>query len=111
MVSGSLSRHLDRIFDPFFTTKAEGKGTGLGLSMVYSFVQDHGGFIHVASIPGQGSTFDLHLPVFEGEGRMVEKDAAVSEAPSGSGERILLVEDEDQVRVRSLACCAAAVTR
>jgi signal transduction histidine kinase len=52
-----------RIFDPFFTTKQEGKGTGLGLSIVYGTVMSHHGFIDVDTQRGQGSTFNIYLPV------------------------------------------------
>jgi signal transduction histidine kinase len=51
------------IFEPFFTTKPIGKGTGLGLSISYSLVQKHAGRIEVSSIPNQGTTFEIHLPI------------------------------------------------
>jgi signal transduction histidine kinase len=59
---GISKEHLSKIFDPFFTTKPIGKGTGLGLSLVYGIVRKHHGHIDVASQPGQGTTFTLHLP-------------------------------------------------
>lgn len=53
---------LGRIFEPFFTTKDLGRGTGLGLPICKRSIEDHGGFIAIASQPGQGTTFSVHLP-------------------------------------------------
>ena len=60
---GIDQKHLPRLFDPFFTTKEAGQGTGLGLSVVHGIVTAHGGRIDVESMPGQGATFTLILPV------------------------------------------------
>jgi two-component system, NtrC family, sensor kinase len=60
---GIPKAQLERIFDPFFTTKTVGKGTGLGLSICYGLVKKHGGDITVESIPGEGSTFIVSLPM------------------------------------------------
>jgi signal transduction histidine kinase len=54
---------LDRIFDPFFTTKDDGKGVGLGLAVVYGIVESHGGKIEVRTREGQGTTFEVTLPL------------------------------------------------
>jgi two-component system, NtrC family, sensor kinase len=59
---GIEEENLTRIFDPFFTTKEDGKGIGLGLAVVYGIVETHGGSIEVASRPGQGTIFTVHLP-------------------------------------------------
>lgn len=85
---------LPRIFEPFFTTKNAGKGTGLGLSFVFGVVKQAGGIIDVASTPGQGSTFTIHLPL---SSRPVSAEARDT-AYEGGCETILVVDDEDQVR-------------
>jgi PAS domain S-box-containing protein len=85
-----------RLFEPFFTTKAPGKGTGLGLSTVYGIVKQAGGFIIVASVPGQGATFRVHLPALDepADGTGL---GSTTQAPRGS-ETVLLVEDSAAVR-------------
>jgi len=60
---GIPQAQLDRIFDPFFTTKGVGTGTGLGLAMTYNIVQSHGGTIRVQSVEGEGSSFEVWLPL------------------------------------------------
>jgi signal transduction histidine kinase/DNA-binding response OmpR family regulator len=82
-------------FDPFFTTKADGKGTGLGLSMVYGFVRQSNGHIRIDSAIGQGTSVKLYLPRTDDPVVEAEHDGAV--AANGS-ERILVVEDNDDVR-------------
>ena len=61
--SGISPKILKKIFDPFFTTKAVGKGTGLGLSISYGIIASHGGTLEVNSVPEQGSTFTIRLPL------------------------------------------------
>src|SRR5687768_15946544 len=86
-----------RIFEPFFTTKPVGRGTGLGLATVYGVVHQSGGFVTVDSAPGDGSTFTVYLPR---TARMEVSGAApVPGTIERGSETILLVEDEDEVRV------------
>ena len=60
---GISKDHLHHIFDPFFTTKQVGEGTGLGLSIAYGIIEDHGGWIDVQSVVGQGTCFSVFLPL------------------------------------------------
>lgn len=100
--SGIPSEHLGKIFEPFFTTKEQGKGTGLGLSTVYGIVKQSGGFIFAESEVGKGTRFVVYLPVHHvAPGSAPEPTAKVEPLPSqwAGGGAILLVEDEDPVRV------------
>lgn len=95
---GMTSDTLSHIFEPFFTTKKNGQGTGLGLSVVYGIIQSHHGFIDVRSTPGHGTTFSIYLPI---PLQKLEDPAAVVETfddIKGSGETILVVEDEAPLR-------------
>jgi PAS domain S-box-containing protein len=85
------------IFEPFFTTKALGHGTGLGLSVVQGIVEQSGGHMEVNSLPGLGTTFKLYLPA-AGEPLTTASQPPTTKRLKGSGERILLVEDEESVR-------------
>ena len=84
------------IFEPFFTTKDDRKGTGLGLSTVLGVIQQNEGTIDVVSAPGKGAEFRIHWPM-----RVAEPAVASAPVPvraQASGETILLVEDDSQVR-------------
>jgi PAS domain S-box-containing protein len=94
------------MFEPFFTTKKPGKGTGLGLPIVYGVVKQTGGWTHVDSKPGKGTTFEIYLPwAEETEAKTALQVSQIREdiaaAPKGT-ETVLLVEDE--TGIRELAC-------
>ncbi len=93
---GMSQETLSRIFEPFFTTKQMGRGTGMGLATVYGIVKQHGGWIKVASQPGQGSTFSIFLPAATGPAE------STSETPepvgAGGHETVLVVEDDAHIR-------------
>jgi signal transduction histidine kinase/ActR/RegA family two-component response regulator len=86
----------EKMFEPFFTTKGVGKGTGLGLSMVYGIIKRHGGYVSVSSHVGRGTTFRIYLPLCETE--IGEKQLQKLEQPSGGTERVLVAEDDQEVR-------------
>ncbi len=86
-----------RIFEPFFTTKSVMEGTGLGMAMVYGLTKQHGGFVDVASEPGEGTTVTLFFPVLEEERSPDVQERHPAHAPVGS-ETILFVEDEEMLR-------------
>ncbi|MEH2203257.1 MAG: ATP-binding protein [Nostoc sp.] len=86
---------LDRIFEPFFTTKELGKGTGLGLSTVMAIIKEHGGFITVSSCVGKGTKFQVYLPAVN---QVPSQSLQDREIPTGSGECILVVDDETAIR-------------
>jgi two-component system cell cycle sensor histidine kinase/response regulator CckA len=104
---GIPPEHLGKIFEPFFTTKEQGKGgamggTGLGLSTVYGIVKQSGGFIFADSDLGKGTRFTVYLPVHRDvKGATLKATPATPEPESewAGGGRILLVEDEDSVRM------------
>jgi PAS domain S-box-containing protein len=89
-----VQKHL---FEPFFTTKEPGKGTGLGLAQVYGIVKQHQGHINVETEVSEGTTFTVYLPAQKEEGAVSTDRSA--ELPLGHGEMILLVEDEEKIRV------------
>jgi PAS domain S-box-containing protein len=98
--TGMAPEVLEKVFDPFFTTKPIGQGTGLGLSMIYGFVRQSNGHISVDSTVGQGTMITLYLPRHHESEDEVSISAAPSEAPRAqTGETVLVIEDEDAVRM------------
>lgn len=106
--SGIAKEDITRIFEPFFSTKGVGEGTGLGLSTVYGIVRQSDGYVFVDSALGEGTTFSIYLPAFSaaeatafggeistigGAGEQFDEQDLTGEAT------VLLVEDEDAVRV------------
>lgn len=95
-----MSRELmEHIFDPFFTTKGPGKGTGLGLAVCREIVVTAGGDMRVESTPGQGSLFEVHLPVIADWVPVSEGTSQEEAKPVQEGKRILVVDDEPLVRM------------
>ncbi|MBA4417192.1 MAG: hybrid sensor histidine kinase/response regulator [Syntrophus sp. (in: bacteria)] len=90
---GIPEEHLDKIFDPFFTTKQG--GSGLGLATSYSIIKKHGGFIHVTSHLGIGTTFEIYLPAIQ-EHAFARTEVA-QDITTGKG-KVLLMDDEEIVR-------------
>src|SRR5690606_19357984 len=109
-----------KIFEPFFTTKEVGKGTGLGLSMVYGIIRQTGGFITVDSEVGKGTIFRIFLPrhIAEAAPAIAAEAAAAQQSASQAPARepvrdlsgsatVLLVEDEDAVRMGGVRALSA----
>jgi len=89
---------LDKIFDPFFTTKPLGQGTGLGLPTVLGIAENHGGFVHLETALGTGTTFYIYIPAAPGEADGGVLSGLPAAAIKGNGELILVVDDEPSVR-------------
>ncbi len=97
----------ERVFEPFFTTKGVGKGTGLGLAIVFGIVSRGGGYVHVDSAKGRGTTFRLFFPrVNDPIESSVRREGPPSSEPGTGSETILVVEDDAGVR----ALCVSALT-
>jgi CheY-like chemotaxis protein len=88
----------ERAFEPFFTTKGAGRGTGLGLSTVYGFVKQSRGAVDIASRPGHGTAVTLYIPSAGESADLPADDDAVVTADLPAGLRVLLVEDDAEVR-------------
>jgi len=86
-----------QIFEPFFTTKERGEGTGLGLTTVQTIVKRYGGYLDVRSAPGRGSVFDVYFPAVERRAT-IRAERTTDVAPIRPGGRVLVIEDELDVR-------------
>jgi signal transduction histidine kinase len=110
--SGIPADVISRVFDPFFTTKPIGKGTGLGLSQVYGIARQAGGTARLTSEEGVGTTVELWLPLRKRVESELER-TAVAEQKADGGKRVLVVEDDGEVRsmlVESLKVLGYQVT-
>jgi PAS domain S-box-containing protein len=96
--SGMTPEVMAKAFDPFFTTKPIGQGTGLGLSMIYGYVKQSNGHVSIHSQPAQGSTVTLYLPRHRAGAPAMQEQPRQPALPAGSGQRILVVEDEAAMR-------------
>jgi PAS domain S-box-containing protein len=94
--SGMPPEVVARIFEPFYSTKGE-RGTGLGLSASHGIVENHNGHINVTSEPRKGTRFEVILPLYEASAPVVAKTEAIANDVKGA--RVLVVEDEEKVRV------------
>ena len=97
--TGLPAEVLPHLFEPFFTTKPVGQGTGLGLAQVYGIVKQHQGYIAVDTAPDRGTTFRIYLPARGISEEEAEPESEDQSLPPGHGETILLVEDDEQVRL------------
>jgi two-component system, cell cycle sensor histidine kinase and response regulator CckA len=95
--TGMTPEIIHRIFDPFFTTKEVGKGTGLGLSTTLTIVKSHGGFLSVYSELQKGSRFSIYFPA-DSSAQRASNETKEVRLPTGNGELILVVDDEESIR-------------
>jgi PAS domain S-box-containing protein len=101
--AGMDAATVERAFEPFFTTKDVGKGTGLGLSMVYGFVRQSGGEVRIVSQPGQGTSVEMYFPRLPASEAQAEgREDAPAPPVAGRDERILVCEDDEDVRAYSV---------
>lgn len=94
------------MFEPFFTTKGVGQGTGLGLATVYAIVQQSHGWISVESDLGKGSTFQIYFTALKDA--ETEPATGISDSsPMRGSETVLVVEDQDDVRIFAVQALSA----
>ncbi|HMK42691.1 MAG TPA: ATP-binding protein, partial [Dissulfurispiraceae bacterium] len=95
--AGIPEEHIEHIFEPFYTTKEVGKGTGLGLAVAYGIISQHGGSIEAISMNGSGTTMRVLLPL--SDDTPLERHDIAPDSVHDEGGTILLVEDDDTVRL------------
>jgi PAS domain S-box-containing protein len=95
--TGMTPEVLRRAFDPFFSTKGVGKGSGLGLAMIYGFAKQSGGYAKIYSEEGRGTSVKIYLPRTYGELDRLQLGVIDRSAPKGSGQTVLVVEDDEGV--------------
>ncbi len=93
--AGMPKEIIDRVFEPFFTTKPKGEGSGLGLATVYGIITQAGGNVRIYSEPGTGTILTALLPVTDQAGAAEPRP---TEPERGTGEMVLVVEDEAAIR-------------
>lgn len=100
---GGMSAEIRRrAIEPFFTTKEPGAGTGLGLSMIFGFAKQSGGHLEIYSEPGHGTTVRLYLPQLEADATVATVVNEPARPASGTGETVLVMEDDERVRRTSV---------
>ncbi len=94
---GMTPEVMEKAIEPFFTTKAIGEGAGLGLSMIYGFAKQTGGFLKLDSEPGKGTSVSIYMQISTETAPSKENTAGSEQR--GAGETVLLVEDDETVRL------------
>jgi len=96
--TGISKENIEKIFEPFFSTKDLDKGTGLGLAMSYGIINQHGGYIHVDSVVGKGTRFEIYLPAIDKNEKTIELDFAAITL-NGIGRTVMIVDDNTTLRL------------
>ena len=101
--TGMAADTRERAIEPFFTTKQTGEGSGLGLSMIYGFTKQSGGHLGIDSTPGAGTSVKIYLPADETLAPDAETGGGAIDDLHGRGERVLMIEDDPDVRQMAMA--------
>ncbi len=105
--TGIAPELLDKVFDPFFTTKSIGKGTGLGLSQVYGIARQSGGTTRIESELGTGTVIEVWLPLANVDAEKIVDGDAAEDVGKGGYEKILVIDDDPDVRRFIVQCLEA----